>query len=412
MSWKRWFSKKHQQGAESSEMSWNEPGGGKGKDPWGGGGNNNQGPPDLDEAIKKFQENLSKMFGGKGGSGSGGGDNGSAPNPKFFLGVIGLGVAIILIWSSAYQVQQAETAVVLRTGKFHKLEQAGLKFKFPVIDEVYKVNVQSVRSMNLDASMLTADSNIVDISLVVQYQVSDPKSYLLEVSQPEESLHHATESALRHVVGGMTMDAVVTEEREIVANDVQLLLQDTLNRFKTGILVSKVSMENSNPPQQVKAAFDDVNKAKEDEVRLKNEAEAYANSIVPVARGLAKRQFEEAEAYKQSVIARAEGEAQRFENLLAEYRRAPQVTRKRMYIETIEEVMSNTSKVMVDVEGGNNLLYLPLDQLMNQKQESDKDSDAKKQTGEVLREADHGNTNKASGSERLRQLRDLRREVR
>jgi modulator of FtsH protease HflK len=174
----------------------------------------------------------------------------------------------------------------LRMGKFNSIEGPGLRMKVPILDDVFKVNVQTVRSMNLDASMLTSDSNIVDISLVVQYQVSDPKSYLLEVSNPEDALHHATESALRHVVGGMTMDAVVIEQRQIVANDVKMLLQETLNRFKTGILVSEVSMQEANPPQEVKAAFDDVNKAKEDEERLKNEAEAYANSIVPVVRPL------------------------------------------------------------------------------------------------------------------------------
>jgi membrane protease subunit HflK len=300
---------------------------------------------------------------------------------------------------------------VLRTGKFHSIEGAGLKFKLPVLDEVFKVNVQAVRSMNLDASMLTSDNNIVDISLVVQYQVSDPKSYLLEVSRPEDSLHHATESALRHVVGGMKMDAVVTEQRQIVANDVKLLLQETLNRFKTGILISEVSMQEANPPQEVKAAFDDVNKAKEDEERLKNEAEAYANSIVPVARGAAKRQFEEAEGYRQSVIARAEGEAERFTKLLTEYRRAPEVTRKRMYLETMEEVMSRTSKVMVDVEGGNNLLYLPLDKMMNQSANPTPVNNATKQAVNDSLQSQDVNSDK-NRLDRVREQRDLRREQR
>lgn len=386
---------------QGSEMSWNDPG--KDKDPWGG--RNNQGPPDLDEAFKKLQDNLSKMFGGKGtGGGKNSGNEPMNPQPIIFI-VFGV-LALALIWSSAYQVQQAERAVVLRTGKFHSIEDAGLRFKFPIIDEVYKVNVQAVRSMNLDASMLTSDSNIVDISLVVQYQVSDPRSYLLEVSRPEESLHHATESALRHVVGGMKMDAVVTEQRQIVANEVKILLQQTLNRFKTGILISDVAMQEANPPQQVKEAFDDVNKAKEDEERLKNEAETYANSIVPVARGLAKRQFEEAEGYKQAVIARAEGEADRFDKLLAEYRKAPEVTRKRMYIETMEYVLSNTSKVMVDVEGGNNLLYLPLDKLMSQTSSSS--NTVKPSVKEVtpIQESEQ------SRLDRIRQQRDERREQR
>jgi membrane protease subunit HflK len=407
MFWKNWFKAKN----AGSEMSWNEPGNGKDKekDPWGG--NNNQGPPDLDEAFKKLQDGLSKMFGGKGKGGGGKGGSSGPINPMPFVAIIVVVLVIALIWSSAYQVQQAEKAVVLRTGKFHSIEDAGLKFKFPIIDEVFKVNVQTVRSMNLDASMLTSDSNIVAISLTIQYQVSDPRSYLLEVSRPEESLHHATESALRHVVGGMTMDQVVTEQRQIVANDVKMLLQKTLNGFKTGILISEVSMQEANPPQQVKAAFDDVNKAKEDEVRLKNEAEAYSNSIVPVARGLAKRQFEEAEGYKQAVIARAEGEADRFDKLLTEYRRAPEVTRKRMYVETMQEVLSNTSKVMVDVEGGNNLLYLPLDKLMNQKDTGSVNSQAKQTTNEVLLEAGP-NAIGQSRLDRIRNDRDLRREQR
>lgn len=407
MFWKKRFTTK--QAAEKnsgSEMSWDDPG--KDKDPWGG--RKNQGPPDLDEVFKKFQDNLSKMFGGK-GKGSGGKDSSNEPiNPKPFIFIIFGLLGIALIWSSAYSVQQAERAVVLRTGKFHSIEDAGLRFKLPIIDEVYKVDVQKVRSMSLDASMLTSDSNIVAMSLVVQYQVSDPKSYLLEVSRPEESLHHATESALRHVVGGMRMDAVVTEQRQIVASDVKSLLQETMNRFKTGIIISEVSMQEANPPQEVKSAFDDVNKAKEDEDRLKNEAEAYSNSIVPVARGLAKRQFEEAEGYKQSVIARAEGEADRFSKLLTEYRRAPEVTRKRMYIETMEEVLSNASKVMVDVKDGNNLLYLPLDKLMNQSASSSNPS-ATKQTSKETQQV-QPEESEQSHLDRIRQQRDQRREQR
>ncbi len=409
MSWKRWFSRLHRSGANGSEMSWNEPGGGKGKDPWGG-GNNNQGPPDLDEALKKFQENLSKMFGGKGGSNRGG--SGGAPaNPAFFLGIIGVGVALVLVWSAAYQVQQAERAVVLRTGKFYKIEDAGLKFKIPVIDEVFKVNVQAVRSMQLEASMLTADNNIVYIALQVQYQISDPKSYLLEVAQGEETLRHTTESALRNVVGGMTMDAVVIEQREIVANEVELLLQQNLNHFKTGININKVSLKDASPPQAVKTAFDDVIKAREDEIRLKNEAEAYSNSIIPVARGLAKRQLEEAEGYKQAVVANAEGEANRFERVLAEYQRAPEVTRKRLYMDAMQEVMENSSKVLVDVGKGDNFIYLPLDQLMNQRNVK-VDQSAKAQTNEVLKEAGQSQGGDSGGADRLRQLRESRREVR
>jgi membrane protease subunit HflK len=405
MFWKKWFGTK----ASGSEMSWNEPGNGKGKDPWGGG--DNQGPPDLDEAFKKLQDNLSKMFGGKGSGGNGGSGSGGDINPTFIAGIIGAVLLGIFIWSSVYQVQQAETAVVLRTGKFHSLEDAGLNIKIPIIDEVYKVNVQAVRSKRLEAEMLTSDINIVDITLVVQYQVADPKLYLLKVARAEEALLHATESALRHVVGSMKLDAVIAEQRELVASEVKTLLQTSLDRFQTGILISEVSMEEAVAPQAVRAAFDDVNKAKEEEKRLKNEAEAYANGIIPVARGLAKRQLEEAEAYKQSTIARAEGEADRFTKLYKEYRRAPEVTRKRMYIDAMEEVMTNTSKVLVDVEGGNNLLYLPLDKLMMQSSSAKEGSAAKRATEELMKEAQTTPKN-ISGAERLRQLRDQRREIR
>ncbi len=404
MSWKNWFRSK----ASGSEMSWNEPGGGKDKDPWGG--RNDQGPPDLDEAFKKLQDNLKKMFGGNGG-GNNGRNGDSDFNPSMFVGIGAVVLAAVLVWSSAYQVQQAETAVVLRTGKFLKLEGPGLRFRIPVIDDVSKVNVQAVRSAKISAEMLTSDINIVDVTLVVQYQVSDPKSYLLEVAGAEEALKHATESAMRHVVGGMKLDSVITEQRELVASDVKTLLQDSLTRFKTGIVINQIAIEEAVAPQQVKAAFDDVNKAKEEEKRLKNEAEAYSNGIIPVARGLARRQLEEAEAYKQSVIARAEGEASRFEQLLREYQRAPEVTRKRMYLDVMEEVMTNSSKVLVDVEGGNNLLYLPLDKLMNQQDIISKDSEAKKTTNEVLKEAQTTSTGSSSkGSDYLRQLRDQRRE--
>lgn len=395
-------------------MAWNEPGNGKGngngggKDPWGG--RNDQGPPDLDEVFQKAQESLSRLFGGGGnkGRGNGSGSDGGSINPvPIFIAVVVV-IGLMAAYSSAYQVQQAEQALVLRTGKFYKIEGAGLKFKFPIIDEVYKVNTQAVRSMQLDAAMLTADNNIVDISLVIQYQVADPRSYLLSIAQPEDGLHHATESALRHVVGGMHMDAVITEQRQQVAILVKDILQKSLDRFSTGLLISEVSMQDANPPKQVKSAFDDVNKAKEDEERLKNEAEAYANGVIPEARGMAKRQMEEAEGYKQSVIARAEGEADRFNKLLKEYNRAPSVTRKRMYLETMEEVLANTTKVMIDVEGGNNLLYLPLDKLMSQSATPSMESEA-------IKQAARDNVKRLSessprGADRVRQYRDRRQE--
>ena len=339
-------------------MSWNEPGGGNNKprDPWGGG---DQGPPDLDEVLKKFQERMGGLFGGRsGGSGSTGGGVSAA-----MLGVIA--IVGLLVWGAMgfYQVDEQERAVVLRFGKYHETVRPGLQWNPPLIDTVIKVNTTKVRAASFREIMLTQDENIVEVSLSVQYVIDDPTLFVLEVRDPENSLQHAAQSALRHVVGGSSMARVLTEGRAQIAVDVQQRLQEYINMYQTGILISKVNVDESKPPSQVQAAFDDVIKAREDEERVKNEAQAYANGIVPEARGAAQRQIEEASAYKEQVIAIAEGEADRFNKLLAEYRKAPDVTRERLYLEAVQGVFSNTSKVMVDVEGGNNMMYLPLDKL-------------------------------------------------
>jgi membrane protease subunit HflK len=253
--------------------------------------------------------------------------------------------------------------VVLRFGKYLETVQPGLQWNPPLIDSVTKVNTTKVRAASLREIMLTQDENIVEVNLSVQYVIDDPANFVLKVRDPERSLEHATQSALRHVVGGTVMDLVLTEGRAQIGQEVNDRLQDLLNVYGTGIRVSKVNVDESKPPTQVQAAFDDVIKAREDEERLKNEAQAYANGIVPEARGQAQRQIEEANAYKEEVIANAEGEADRFNNLLAEYRKAPEVTRTRLYIDAVEGVLTNTSKVMVDVEGGNNVMYLPLDRM-------------------------------------------------
>ncbi len=341
-------------------MAWNEPGGGnKGpRDPWGGG---DQGPPDLDEALKKLQERLGGIFGGKGSSG--GGSSGGGGVPGALLGV--LAAAAVLVWGlmGFYQVDEQERAVVLRFGKYHDTVRPGLQWNPPLVDEVIKVNTTKVRAASFREIMLTQDENIVEVKLSVQYVIDDPTSFVLKVREPERSLQHATESALRHVVGDTGMDLVLTEGRAQIAVDVQQRMQNYLNLYETGIRVSKVTVDESKPPTQVQAAFDDVIKAREDEERLKNEAQAYANGIVPEARGKAQRQIEEANAYKEQVIANANGEADRFDKLLAEYRKAPEVTRERLYLDAVEGFYSKASKVMVDVEGGNNIMYLPLDQL-------------------------------------------------
>lgn len=342
-------------------MAWNEPGGNGGdKDPWGGG---NQGPPDLDEALRKLQEKLGGIFGGGGGNSSSSGGGGV---PKSLIGLV---VGVLLVaWGllGFYQVDQQERGVVLRFGKYYQTVQPGLQWNPPLIDEVFNVNVTKVRSSAHREQMLTEDQNIVEVDLSVQYTVADPEKFVLKVRDPERSLQHATESALRHVVGGSEMYQVLTEGREKIAADVHQRLQEYLDNYSTGIQVTQVNIENTAPPAEVQEAFDDVIKAKEDEERVKNEAQAYSNGIIPEARGQAQRQIEEANAYKEQVIAQAQGEAQRFERLLTEYRKAPEVTRERLYIDAVQGVLSRTSKVLVDVEGGNNLLYLPLDKLVNQ----------------------------------------------
>jgi membrane protease subunit HflK len=350
-------------------MAWNEPGSnGKDQDPWGGNRRPNgqdQGPPDLDEALGKLIEKFNGLFGGSGNKGTSGSDGSgaSAPNGKIIL----FGAAVILVlWAGMgfYTVDQQERSVVLRLGKYSETVQPGLQWNPPLIDNVTKVNVTAVRDVDLRALMLTEDENIVQVGLSVQYIVSNPKDFLLEVRDPEGTLLQATESALRHVVGGSEMHSVLTEGRALLALDIESRLQNYLNGYQTGLEVIKVNIENTSAPSQVQDAFDDVIKAREDEQRVKNEAQAYANGIVPEARGRAQRVNEEALAYREQVVARAEGEATRFTKLLTEYQKAPEVTRERLYIVAMEDVLSNASKVMVDVKGGNNMMVLPLDQIM------------------------------------------------
>ena len=349
-------------------MAWNEPGGGNNKgpnDPWGGG---DQGPPDLDEALKKLQQKLGGMFGGSSGGGRGGSSGGGGGISATLIAVLIIGAVVIWSLMGFYQIDQQERAVVLRFGKYHTTVQPGLQWNPPGIDEVIKVNTTKVRAASLREIMLTQDENIVEVKLSVQYVINDPDKFVLKVRDPERSLQHAAQSALRHVVGGTSMDLVLTEGRAQIGGEVHERLQEYLDMYETGILVSKVNVDESKPPTQVQAAFDDVIKAREDEERVKNEAQAYANAVVPEARGAAQRQIEESSAYKEEVIANAEGEANRFNKLLTEYRKAPEVTRDRLYLDAVQAVYGNSSKVMVDVEGGNNMMYLPLDKLAEQSQ--------------------------------------------
>ncbi|WP_096086036.1 FtsH protease activity modulator HflK [Agaribacterium haliotis] len=343
-------------------MAWNEPGGNN-KDPWGGGNRGNDGPPDLDEVIKNLQDKVSSIFGG-GGSGSSSNGKKDGSN-KFIIAIVFIVLGLFYIYAGASVVNEQERAVVLRLGEYQQTKGPGFRWNPPGIDEVFEVNVTKVQEWSTTQQMLTHDLNIVDISISTQYVISDARDFVLNVRDPETSLRQAANSALRHVAGSTPMHDILTEGREAVATEVAERLQAYLDNYKTGIKIETVNIENSRAPSEVQAAFDDVIKAREDEERYKNEAQAYSNGLIPEARGKAQRMIEEATAYKERVVARAEGEAQRFEYLLTEYAKSPQVTRERLYLDAVQEVMQNSSKVMVDVEGGNNMLYLPLDKIVS-----------------------------------------------
>ncbi len=368
-------------------MAWNEPGGSGNKDPWGNRPDNEQGPPDLDEILKKFQDKLNGLLGGKGGGGDGetpsGGAGGVGGGSTVAAGGI-IGV-LLVVWllSGIYIVDPAERGVVTRFGKYVETTEPGPHWHLPYpIGAVEIVDVDQIRNIEIgyrsttaareissvpqEALMLTQDENIVDIKFAVQYQVKDAKDYLFNVRDPDGTLRQATESAVREAVGKSKMDFVLTQGQSEIADRTEQLLQQILDNYKSGLLVTSVNVQSAQPPQEVKGAFEDAIKAREDQQRLINDAEAYANDIIPKARGNAARQLEEANGYKARVIAQAEGESSRFLQLLTEYQKAPEVTRERLYLDTVESILSKTSKVVVDVEGGNNLLYLPLDRIISQ----------------------------------------------
>ena len=345
-------------------MAWNEPGNNNDqKDPWGNRGNNgnNQGPPDLDEAIRNFQKKLSGIFGG-GNKGSG-----SSSTPGGGIGLSLIAIIIVGLWAASgiYKIEQAERGIIMQFGAYKETVQSGLHWHIPrPIQNVIKVNVAKVYSIGVDETMLTQDENIVDIEGTIQYRVDNPTDFLFKTADPEVTLKDATESALRESIGRQKMDFVITEGRAAISDDVQKLTQEILSSYNTGLTITEVNIRQAKPPEAVKAAFDDVNKAREDQVRYLNEAEAYRNEVVPKARGAAARLTAESEAYQSEVIARAEGNASRFTSMLREYKRSPGVTRDRLYIDMVEEVLGNSTKVMVDVKGGNNMMFLPLDKIL------------------------------------------------
>ncbi len=353
-------------------MAWNEPGNnGNDPDPWGSGGGRgggNQGPPDIDEVIRNLLGRFGILGGGAKG-GSGGVKQGSGKGMSGGL-LAGFVVVALVVWGflGFYIVDEAERAVVLRFGRvLDNTVTPGLHWNPPLVDEVNKVNVSELNSKEYqNRAMLTTDENIIDIVVTVQYRIDDPVKYVIAVQDPERSLDNAAESAIRHVVGGNFMDQILTEGRPIVAADVHERLQNYMDLYNTGIFVSQVNVAAVNPPEDVRPAFEDVIEAREDEQRAQNQAQQYANRVIPEARGEAQRQIEQANAYKEEVIARAEGDASRFDQLLLEYQKAPEVTRQRMYIDSIQDVMTASSKIMIDVEGGNNMLYVPLDKILEQ----------------------------------------------
>jgi membrane protease subunit HflK len=335
-------------------MAWNEPGGGK--DPWGG-NRGSDGPPDIDEALKKLAEKF-QFFGGGGSGGSG--------SIKGLLPIVLAVLAILWGLMGFYQVDEKEQAVVLRLGKYHQTHGSGLHWNPPIVDSIKVVGVTEERQYPARGLMLTQDENIVEISLTVQYNISNTKDFVLNIKDPETSLKRATDSALRHVVGSTGLDGVISTGREEVALGTAEKLQNLLDIYGSGINVVKINIEESRPPTEVKAAYDDVIRAREDLERLVNEAQAYSNGIIPEARGQAQRLREEAEAYKSQVVSKSEGEAERFTKLLTEYKKAPVVTRERLYLDAVEEVMTQSTKILMDADGGNNMLYLPLDKIVRQ----------------------------------------------
>jgi membrane protease subunit HflK len=357
-------------------MAWNEPGGSNNKDPWGGRGD--QGPPDLDEVVRKMQDKLGGLFGGRK---SGGGSGGSGAGFTGFGLIIGIAL-VVWLFSGIYIVDEGKRGVVLRFGAFSEITMPGPHWRIPYpIEQVEIVDVEQRRFVEIgyrsasaaqstvavprEALMLTEDENIVNIKLAVQYQVGDPRNYLFNVRDPNSVLKQVAESSIREVIGQNKMDFVLKEGRAEVVSKTREVMQRILDRYDSGLLISDVNLQDAQPPEEVQAAFSDAIKAREDKERLKNEAEAYANDIIPKARGAAARQIQEAEAYREALIAKAEGEASRFSQLLKEYTRAPEVTRKRLYFETMESVLARTGVVLVDGESANSLMYLPIDQLMS-----------------------------------------------
>jgi modulator of FtsH protease HflK len=343
-------------------MAWNEQG--KGRNPWNGG---NQGPPDLDEYARKLQRRLAGLWRGMGDGGGNGNSVGA--------GLIAALAAVLWLLSGVYKVDAAERAVILRFGAYRTTTLPGLRWHIPwPVESVTKVNVASIEKYSHETRVLTSDENLVEVKLAVQYRRADPRAYLFNTRDPVATLSEVSEAAIREAVGNTTMDFVLVEGRAEIAQRTKDLLQGTLDNYETGLEVTSVNLQDANFPQQVQAAVQDAIKAREDKDRQSLEAQSYANDVVPRARGKAARQSEDAKAYSERVVADAEGEAARFTALREAYARAPEVTRERMYLDTLEEVYARSSKVLLDTEGSGNVIYLPIERwLEGQKRSVDRD---------------------------------------
>jgi membrane protease subunit HflK len=345
-------------------MAWNEPGNNE-KDPWKNKGGKNQGPPDLDDLLKDIGNKFGGIFGGN-KSGDGTGKNFSSIGIMVVLIVAILGYA----FAGFFTIKEAEKGIVLRFGQYAGTVEPGLRWKWTFAERIIPVDMQTTRNLPSSGFMLTKDENVVRVEMQIQYRVVNARNYIFSVTNADESLSESLDSALRYVVGHSKMDDILTSGREAVRQAVWKELEEIIEPYNLGLIVVDVNFKDARPPEEVKDAFDDAIAAQEDEVRFLREAEAYARGIEPRARGRVKRLEQEAFAYKAQILLDAEGDVARFNKLLPEYQAAPEVTRQRMYLTSMEKVYSNTSKVMVDVDGGNNMIYLPLDKIMQQQSSS------------------------------------------
>jgi len=351
-------------------MAWNEPGGNPdgNRKPWGN--RPEQGPPDLDEVVRNLQRKLSALFGGASGG------RGPSSNGLRRYGIGSLFVLLVIVWlfTGLYQVDAAERALVLRFGKYVETTQPGLRWHIPwPVETKQVINVATIESFSDQTRMLTSDENLVDINLAVQFRRAKPLDYAFNVRDPDATLREVSESAIREIIGRSRLDSVLESGRQEINARTKDLIQRTLNAYKTGIEVTSVNLQGVSVPDPVAPSQQDAIKAREDKERLALEAQAYANDILPKARGAAARELQDAQAYKARKVADAEGETQRFTQLLGEYEQAPAVTRQRLYLETLETVFGNSKKVLLDTKNANNVLYLPIDKLIEQSR-SNRDS--------------------------------------